>query len=129
MLILKALGVSLLQKSVNIFFIDVCIKGKGCYLCIPLRRRRLFLEGFRFVSGCCWGYWLAVRWDGKKLKINFAGKEKVLTFAVPNETGFIRTRGAMLRGIREGIGCCGVRTPLRHIGRSVSGGVGVLERY
>lgn len=55
---LKALKIRLLQKSVNIFPLSICIKGKGYYLCIPLRRRRLFLEVFGLFSGlfivCCW---------------------------------------------------------------------------
>src|SRR5690606_23855515 len=96
---LKQLMVNLLQKNSNIFSIVVCISEKGCYLCIPLRRRRLFLEGFRFGSGWFSGPLFGGRAAEKKLKINFAGMEKVLTFAVPNETGSVRHPRRDARGI------------------------------
>ena len=56
---------------------------------------------------------------GKKLKINLRVREKLLTFAVPNETGLIRTCGAMLRGIERGsvvagfAPCCGTSAEAR----------------
>src|SRR5690606_4806919 len=89
------------------------------YLCIPLRRRRLFLEVFGLFSGlfivCCWAGFSGK----KKLKINLRVREKLLTFAVPNETGLIRTCGAMLRGIERGsvvagfAPCCGTSAEAR----------------
>jgi len=94
-------------------------RGGGCSL--------MFSIGFP--AGVC----VVFGWDvlaGKKLKINFAGMKKVLTFAVPNETGFYPAPAARcFGGIEEGIGCCGVCALLRHIGRSASGGGEVLERY
>ena len=88
----------------------------------------MFLEGFRFVSGFFGPFVFTVRAPGKKLKINFAGKEKVLTFAVPNETGLSGTRGAMPGGFERG-GSHRVCARCQHISRSVSGGGEVLERY
>ena len=63
------------------------------YLCNPLLRGRLFIDWlfyFRWLSGVD-----VVRWGAEKnKKINFAGLINILTFAIPNGNGVIRSGGA-----------------------------------
>src|SRR5690606_15209451 len=96
---LKQLMVNLLQKNSNIFSIVVCISEKGCYLCIPLRRRRLFLEGFRFGSGWFSGPLFGGRAAEKKVENKFCGNGKGSYLCSPKRNRFIRHPRRDARGI------------------------------
>src|SRR5690606_5556462 len=126
------------EKGAYNFHVSVCIKGKGYYLCIPLRRRRLFLDR---LSLFVWVFF----WVCLVVLVLGCGSRKIFSNKFcGNENGFYlcspkRKKGFSLPDVRrEAAGFSKgwddftvfwICVRMLYGSRSVSGGVEVLERY
>src|SRR5690606_13082111 len=104
------------------------------YLCNPLLRGRLFIEGFHFhLSFPRLRVWVAVAgMAGKENENKFCKSGKGFYLCSPKRKPALRARparGGRASGKGRTAAVQGVGPPARHSGRSVSGGTEVLQRY